>query len=169
MAGTFLDDPSRAPDPSCIDEMPGLVFDIPGDEIPLVLEPFTDIERGFSGLVPIGWQEIAPANLIRGNSALDPTYFVLEATPGTTSEMLDNLTSQLELDTELQPIATKEVGSFSWDFYTFELQGNPADLAIAEDGEKVYFVFMISDPGEHKGMFEGLFLPVVEAMRAIGP
>jgi pimeloyl-ACP methyl ester carboxylesterase len=167
MAGAFLDDPSQAPDASCIDEMPGLVFDIPGDEIPLVLEPFKDVERGFSGLVPVGWQEIAPTNLMRGNSALDPTYFVLEATPGTASEMLAYLASQLELDPELQPIATNEVGSFSWDFYTFELQGNPADLVIAENGEKVYFVLMISDPGEHDDMYEGLFLPAVEAMRAL--
>jgi hypothetical protein len=81
--------------------------------------------------------------------------------------MLDILTSQLELDPELQPIATNEVGSFSWDFYTFELQGNPADLAIAENGEKVYFLLMISDPGEHEVMYEGLFLPAVEAMRVL--
>jgi hypothetical protein len=147
--------------------MPGIVFDLPGDEIPLMLEPFTDVERGFSGLVPVGWQEIAPANLMRGNSALDPTYFVLEATPGTVSEILDILTSQLELDPELQPIATNEVGNFSWDFYTFELQGNPADLAIVEDGEKVYFVLMISDSAEHDDMYEALFLPAVEAIGAL--
>jgi hypothetical protein len=167
MAGAFLDDPSQVPDASCIDEMPGLVFDIPGDEVPLVLEPFKDVERGFSGLVPVGWQELAPANLMRGNSALDPTYFVLEATPGTVSEMLDILTSQLGLDPELQPIATDEVGNFTWDFYTFELQGDPIDLAIAQKGQNVYFVLMISNPEERDDMYGGLFLPAVEVMRAL--
>jgi hypothetical protein len=144
-----------------------LVFDIPGDEVPLVLEPFKDVERGFSGLVPVGWQELAPANLMRGNSALDPTYFVLEATPGTVSEMLDILTSQLGLDPELQPIATDEVGNFTWDFYTFELQGDPIDLAIAQKGQNVYFVLMISNPEERDDMYGGLFLPAVEVMRAL--
>jgi hypothetical protein len=38
---------------------------------------------------------------------------------------------------------------------------------IAENGGKVYFVLMISDPGEHDDMYEGLFLPAVEAMRGL--
>jgi pimeloyl-ACP methyl ester carboxylesterase len=169
MAGAFLDDPSKAPDSSCIDEMPGLVFDVPGDDIPLVLEPFTDVERGFSGLVPAGWQELAPANLMRGNSALDQTYFVLEAAPSTASEMLAYLASQLEFDPELEPITTDELGNFIWDFYTFERGDYPADLAMTEEGGVTYFVFMLSSTEEHDFMYDGLFLPAVEAMRAIGP
>jgi pimeloyl-ACP methyl ester carboxylesterase len=158
----FLDDPTQAPDASCVDEMPGLVFRFPAAE--LELEPFTDVGRGFSGLVPVGWTEVAPANLARGSSAIDPTYFVLEATPGTAAELFGNLAGQLGLDPALEPVTTAEVGNFTWDFYTFELQGNPADLALAEDDEKAYFVFLISASDERDALYDQLFLPAVEAM-----
>jgi pimeloyl-ACP methyl ester carboxylesterase len=164
IAGAFLDDPTQAPDAACIAEMPGVVFDVPGEAPEVVLEPFTDRERGFKGLVPAGWQELAPANLVRRSSALDPTYFVLEATPGTAAELFANLAGQLGLDPALEPVASAEVGNFTWDFYTFELQGSPADLALAEDGEKAYFVFLISAPDEHDALYEQLFLPAVDAL-----
>jgi len=167
IAGAFIDDPTQAPDAACIAEMPGVVFDVPGEAPELVLEAFTDEERGFSSLVPAGWQELAPANLVRGNTALDPTYFVLEATPGTAAELFGNLAGQLGLDPVPEPVASAEVGNFTWDFYTFERRGNPADLALAEDGEKGYFVFLISAPDEHDALYEQLFLPAVEAMASL--
>ena len=164
IAGDFLDDPTRAPDAACIAEMSDVVFDIPGEVAELVLEPFIDDERGFRGVVPTGWEELGPSNLLRGSSSLDPTYFVLEATPGTAAELFANLTGQLGLDPGLEPIASAEVGNFTWDFYTFERRGHPADLAITEDGEKAYFVFMISAADEHDDLYEQLFLSAVEAM-----
>lgn len=144
--------------------MSGVAFDLPGEAPALVLEPFSDEERGFGGLVPAGWQELAPANLARGNSALDPAYFVLEATPGTAAELFAGLAGQLDLDPDLEPVATAEVGHFTWDFYAFERRGNPADLALAEDEEKAYFVFLLSPEDEHDVLYEQLFLPAVEAM-----
>ena len=164
IAGAFLADPSQAPDATCIDEMPGVVFDVPREQAVLVLEPFSDDERGFSGLVPAGWQELAPANLIQGNTALDLTYFVLEASPRTAAELLASLANSLAFDPEIGPVSTSEMGSFIWDFYTFQRRGLTADLALTEDGEKAYFVFMQSSEEEHSGLYEQLFLPAVKAM-----
>jgi hypothetical protein len=167
IAGGFVEDPTRAPDASCIAEMSGVVFDVPGEAEELVLEPFTDGERGFSGLAPVGWQELQPANLARGNSALDPAYFVLEAQPGTAAELFANLAEQLGLEPGLEPIAHAEVGNFTWDFYTFERRGNPVDLALAEDSERAYFVFLMSPPDEHEALYGQLFLPAVESMASL--
>ena len=167
IAGAFLDDPTQAPDAACVAEMPGVVFDLPREPAEVVLEPFIDEERGFRGLVPAGWQELAPANLVRRSSALDPTYFVLEATPGTAAELFANLAGQLGLDPGLEPVASAEVGNFTWDFYTFEIQGNLADLTLAEDGEKAYFVLLISAPDERDALYEQLFLPAVDALAPI--
>jgi len=166
IAGAFIDDPTQAPDAACIAEMPGLVFDVPGEAAEVVLEPFTDEERGFSSLVPAGWQELAPANLKRGNTALDPTYFVLEATPGTAADLFANLAGQLGLDPVPEPVASAEVvGNFTWDFYRFRRPGdNLATLALTEDGEKAYFVYLVSAPDEHRALYEAVFLPAVEAM-----
>jgi pimeloyl-ACP methyl ester carboxylesterase len=158
----FLEDPAQAPDAACLEEMPGLVFRLPMAEV--ALEPFTDEERGFSGLVPAGWQERAPANLVRGSSATDPAYFVLEAQPGTAAELFSGLAGQLGLDPELEPTSSAEIGSLTWDLYAFEVQGLPIDLALAEDGEKAYFVLLISPPDEHETLYEQLFLPAVEGM-----
>jgi len=165
IAGDFFDDPTQVPDAACITEMPGVVFDVPGEAPELVLEPFTDEERGFSGVVPVGWEELAPANLARASSALDPTYFVLEASPGAAAELFAAVTGQLGLDPPPNPVSSAQVGNFTWDFYSFERPGgNPADLALAEDGDKAYFVYLVSTPDEHDTLYEQLFLPAVAAM-----
>jgi hypothetical protein len=117
--------------------------------------------------VPAGWQELAPANLARGSSATDHAYFVLEAQPVTAAELFGSLAGQLGLEPELEPTTRAEIGSLTWDVYTFEIQGQSADLAMAEDGEKAYFVFLISPPDEHEALYEQLFLPAVEAMAAL--
>jgi hypothetical protein len=167
LAGAFLADPSQAPDVACIADMPGVVFDLPTEAPDLVLEPFTDEARGFSGLVPVGWEELAPANLARKVTALDPTYFVLEGTLGTATELFGNLAGQLGLDPEMAPDSQAQVGNFVWDFYSFERRGNMADIAVAEDDEKAYFVFLVSTPEEHDALVEQLFLPAVEAMAPV--
>jgi len=168
IAGDFVEDPTVTPDAGCITEMRGVAFDVPGEAEELVLEPFTDVERGFSGLIPVGWQELQPANLARGGSALDQAYFVLEAQPGTAAELFASLAGQLGLDPELEPIGHATVGNFPWDFYTFERRGNPVDLALAEDSEKAYFVFLMSPPDEHDALYRQLFQPAVEAMASLG-
>jgi pimeloyl-ACP methyl ester carboxylesterase len=164
IVGDFLADPNHAPDASCIAEMPGFVFDVPREAEELVLEAYTDEARGFQGVIPAGWQELQPANLMRGKNALDPAYFVLECQPVTAADLLADVLSQLGMDPELDPISKEEVGSFTWDIYTFELGGNPVDLALAEEGGKAYFVILISPPEEHETLYEGLFLPAMEAM-----
>jgi pimeloyl-ACP methyl ester carboxylesterase len=166
IAGAFVKDPTQAPEAACLAEEAGVVFDLPSGPAAVVLEPFTDMERGFKGVVPAGWQELQPANLARGRSTLDPAYFVLEATPGTAAELFAVLAGQLALDPGLEPVQRAEVGSFTWDLYAFESQGNPVDLGLAEDGEKAYFVLLVSPADEHDVLYEQLFLPAVEAMVA---
>jgi pimeloyl-ACP methyl ester carboxylesterase len=164
IAGAFLDDPTQDPRAACFDEMPGVVFDLPAEHAELVLEPFTDDQRGFTGLLPAGWQELAPANLLRGNSAFDLTYFVLEASTKTAPELLAILAGQLDFDPEDTYISTGEMGNFTWDFHAFERRGLPADLAMTEGGGKSYFVFMVSAATERDVLHEQLFLPAVKAM-----
>ena len=78
--------------------------------------------------------------------------------------MFANLAAQLDLDPDLAPVSSTKLGSFTWDLYSFERRGYPADLALAEEAGKVYFVFLLSPEAEHVALYEGLFLPAVEAM-----
>ena len=165
IAGSFFDDPTRTPHAGCVAKMPGLVFDVPGKAPEIMLEPFSDKERGFSGLVPAGWTEISPAVLTRRASALDPTYFVIAAEPRTADEMFAELARQLGVDPEMESIAHSQVGNFTWDFYTFARPGGyAADLALTADSERTYFVYLVSAPDEHDALYDLLFLPAVQAM-----
>ena len=167
ITGAFIEDPTQPLDAACIADMPEVAFDVPGEVDPLVLEPFVDQDRGFQGIIPVGWQELAPANLLRGSSSLDPTYFVIAAEPVTAEAMFANLSRQLAIDPELKPVATDQVGHFTWDFYNFERRGYPANLALAEDDQRAYFVFMLSEEDEHDLLYEELFMPAVEAIAPV--
>ena len=68
----------------------------------------------------------------------------------------------------MEPLAAEDLGSFAWSFYTFERRGNLVDLALSEDGEKAYFVFLMSAVEERDALYEQLFLPAVEAMAPAG-
>jgi ABC-type multidrug transport system ATPase subunit/pimeloyl-ACP methyl ester carboxylesterase len=168
IAGNFFDDPTRAPDGRCVEDMRGVVFDVPGKIQELVLDTFSDEERGFSGLVPAGWTEISPAVLVRRSSALDQTYFVIATESRTADEMFIELARQLGIDPEMESVSRSQVGSFTWDFYTFERPGGyPADLAVAADNERAYFVYLVYEPGEHDALYDQLFLPAVGAMKPL--
>jgi pimeloyl-ACP methyl ester carboxylesterase len=163
LVGAFLDDPNRAPGASCIDEMTGVAFDVPGS-IEVTLKPFVDSERRFKGLVPDGWVELGPGNLARGASFSDPTLFLLQAGQGTTSLFLTLFAEMFELDASAEPVRHATVGTFTWDFYEHELEGYPLDLALAEQGGNVYLVMMVSARDEREALYEQLFMPAVEAM-----
>jgi pimeloyl-ACP methyl ester carboxylesterase len=171
--GDFIADPTQPPDAatssytrsSCIAEMPGVAFDVPREAEEVVLETVTFEDSGISGLVPAGWtDELLPRNYRRGLTALDPTTLVQDAVPMTADELLGLLAMQLGLDPELESVASAESDSLVWDLYSFEYQSYGADLALAEDGGKAYFVLLISPPDEHDALYETVFLPVVDAL-----
>ena len=92
---------------------------------------------------------------------------MLESTPGSAAALFGNLAGQLALDLEMAPDEQRHLGNFTWDIYSFERRGNRVDLALAEDSERAYFVFMVSTPEEHDMLVEQLFMPAVEAMTSL--
>ena len=163
--GDFIANPTQPPDASCIADMPGVAFDLPREAGEVVLEPVTYEDSGFTGLLPAGWtDELLPRNYRRNLTALDPTTLVQDAVPMTADELFDLLAMQLGLDPELESVASVESDSLVWDLYSFEYQSYRADLALAEDGDKAYFVLLISPPDERDALYETVFLPVVDAL-----
>ena len=82
----------------------------------------------------------------------------------TADELLGLLARQLGFDPGLESAASVESGSFVWDLYSFEYQSYRADLALAEDDGKAYFVLLVSPPDERNALYETVFLPVVDAL-----
>jgi hypothetical protein len=64
----------------------------------------------------------------------------------------------------MESVATAEVGNFTWDFYEFQVQAYPVDLALAEEGGKAYFVLLVSPEDERDTLYQDVFLPVVQAL-----
>jgi pimeloyl-ACP methyl ester carboxylesterase len=164
IANAFVEDPSQAPDASCIAQMPGVVFDLPRELTELVLKPFTDEPMGLSGLVPEGWEEQFELDFRRGESALDPTRLVLGATWLPKDQLLNTLLSWLEIDEDVESVATTAVGNFTWDFYEFRAGAYPVDVALAEDNSTSYLVLLISPRDERDTLYDKVFVPVVEAL-----
>jgi len=163
--GDFIADPTQSPDAACIAEMPGVAFEMPGVAEEVVLESVTFEDSGFSGLLPAGWtDEALPRNYRRGLTGLDPTTLVQDAVPMTADELFGLLAKQLGLDPQLESVASIESDSLVWDLYSFAYQSYRADLALTEDGDKAYFVLLISPPDERDELYETVFLPVVDAL-----
>lgn len=164
IAGAFLEDPTQAPDSSCIAEMPGVVFDLPREATELVLEPFTNEQKGLRGLVPAGWTQEYPLDFRRDESALDPTRLLLDATWLSKGELFNLLMSWLDVDPGVESVATAEMGNFTWDFYELEVGAYPVHLALAEEAGTSYFVLLFSPRDERDVLYQEVFLPVVEAL-----
>jgi pimeloyl-ACP methyl ester carboxylesterase len=169
IAADFLEKPSQAPDDSCIDEMSGVVFDLPRQPTELVLEPFTDAESGLRGLRPAGWKEEYPLDFRRKESALDPARLLMDATWMPQDDLLDALMSWLEIEESVEVAETAEVGQFTWDFYELRVGPYPADLALAQGSDKSYFALLFSPKDERDSLYDQVFLPVLEAMAPYEP
>jgi hypothetical protein len=92
---------------------------------------------------------------------------VLEGTPGSKSELLTDLFTQLGLDTSKLPERESELGRFMWSFYTFDRGEAIVDIALTEQEGKAYFVLLLSPMDEHEQLHDGLFLPAVESITPI--
>ncbi len=166
---SFLDDPSAAPQASCIDEMPGIVFDVPEKAVAAVeLEPFDNEVMGVTGLLPKGWEEVAPRNFRRGATGLDQTMLALDVVPATADELFVGLSRQLGYDPEMAPADSVEHNGLTWSLYAFEIKGFAADLAIAEGTGKAYFVLLVTNPEERDDLRAQVFVPVVAALEPVG-
>ncbi|MCA9961813.1 MAG: alpha/beta fold hydrolase [Anaerolineales bacterium] len=164
----FLDDPTAAPDATCIAEMGGPAFEIAGaadEEITLV--PFTaDLSVAVvAGVVPEGWTDSGFGIFARGRTALDQTLILQQAVPGFDSAMLVELLSgQLELEGTTETVGSYETETLTWSLYELELQGLPVDIGVAEDDSYAYVVLLISSSEERDFLYTAVFQPAMSAL-----
>lgn len=165
ITAAFVNDPETEPDASCIEEMPGLVFDIPGESDPIAFEPILDEETGISGIIPAGWTEAAPFTYARAKSPLDVTMIQFAVNPVMTSEdLLEILVNQLGLAETPEVVSERLANGLLWSLYAVEIQGYPANLAIADSEIGVILVLMLSAENQQAELYETVFLPVVDGL-----
>ena len=164
IAGSFVENPTQAPDASCMDEMPGIVFDLPVEDAEVVLGPYTSEAVGVSGAIPMGWTEVSPGIFARANTALDLAAFQVAAAPTTAQSILDDLTSGYGLAETPESIGEREVNNLTWVLYAFDVQGVPRDLALAESDGLTLVVILRSAVSEREVLHETVFLPIVDSL-----
>jgi pimeloyl-ACP methyl ester carboxylesterase len=164
ITAAFIDDPTTAPDASCIADMPGLVFAVPSEGADVVLVPYTNEELGLSGVVPAGWTEVNPGLFARGHPAVDMAVLQLSVEPVAVDDLLRLVVQNYGLEQRPQSTAERQAGDLTWSLYAFQVQGVPRDLALAQSEGVTLLVLMRSAVGERDALYEAVFLPALDAL-----
>ncbi len=163
MTEAFLNDPTSKPNDSCIAQMSGPAFVGTGRAVKLV--PIEQKDFGFNGVIPDGWKEINAGIYARSQSA-DVVIFEL-ALPGTQADALSRLSGALKLEGDQKPTGQLQTNALNWDLYQLTIQGQPADLALADGGDRTFIVMLVSDNAERQELYDGVFVPVLKALTPI--
>lgn len=160
----FLADPSVPPDLSCAAEMSSPAFLLPDTPPPGVeLVPFDDSLFGLTGLVPNGWESVAPGTWVRAASGLDQTTLLQQFAPATATATLESiLASQLGVDAFV-PAGEYTSAVGTWRLLESELLGAPVFLALVDTDGGAGIVLMIVEPTEAEALRQAVYLPVLDA------
>ncbi len=164
MVNAFINDPTAEPDASCIDEMAGADFAIPGEGGEITLEPFTSEEMGYSGVLPSGWNELDPGILARGNPALDPTILAQLSSPNETAEeLLSGILVNLGVAALPEtPVRMMDSDALSWSLYL--VSGDPTTaVALAENDTTTHIIVLRAAGAEFDALADGLLVPAIMA------
>jgi hypothetical protein len=165
ITAAFIGDPTGAPEPSCIAQMPPLAFDLPVEAVEIDLDPYSNSEMGISGLVPAGWTEVQPGVFARARSALDQAALQLGLVSGIEAPaLLADIAKGYGLAEMPAPSGERPANGLTWSLYTFEAQGVPRDLALAESQAGILLLVVRSPVDERDTLRERVFLPMVDAL-----
>ena len=160
----FIDEPTAAPDDACIDDLPGLEFDLPSEPVEVTLEPWTSESVGLAGVAPAGWEEVQPGIFARASSALDPVAMQVVSVPGSTADLLAIVTPQFGLDQAPESAGRRAANGLDWTLYAFDVNGVFRYLGLAENEGRTLVVVLRYDPDEGDAIYSEVFLPVVDAL-----
>jgi pimeloyl-ACP methyl ester carboxylesterase len=169
IAGAFVNNPNQAPNASCIDEMPAIVFTVPIEEADIEFEPYANPDIGIQAVVPVGWNEVQPGIFARSSPTVDMAVLQIASEKDISVEdMLEAISKGYSLDVSPEISAERSVNDLTWSLYTFEVQGVPRDLALAESEGLTLILLMRSAVDEHDALHEAVFLPILDALAPLG-
>jgi pimeloyl-ACP methyl ester carboxylesterase len=159
---SFFNDPTQAPDTSCIGEM-GVVFNVPVPPGEVMMVPVTLDELGIGTVVPEGWSQPIPGLYTRGASAEDQTALMIQAFPGDSVQTaVEEFFASLELD---PPSKFNEVtiNNLTWELYALQEENLQAVLAGTVGNDGVYLVLLQTSADEDPGLINSILSLVLEA------
>ncbi len=169
MALSFFDNPSVAPDSSCLKQMT-LAFSVPVQSVDVPLAPFTNSLMGVSGQAPANWRTVSgvPGFYSPNGDLTDPEQLLVQAAAITPDQMFQQFNSQLaQQGISFTPTGQTESSpnGLTFTLYTASLGVAQADMAIAGSGGRAYMVLLQSPLAEHDALYKAVFLPVVDALK----
>jgi hypothetical protein len=133
----------------------------------VVMEPYAG--ELFSGVAPVGWQELEPGVLARGNPEVDPTVFVQLAAPGTAPEDLAvGVLGRYGITDLGDPSDRFESEHLAWDVYLIQHQAGVIGLGLSEENGTAYLVLVVAQPEQADLMANTAFFPALAALRPAG-
>jgi hypothetical protein len=167
----FFDDPSKAPDNSCIAKMPAPAFAVPGQTASVKMVPYTDDQMGFVSVIPEGWEDSGDGVFTRGASSLDETAILQLSGEGANSKTVGQaILAGLGIDTLPKATTTYASSGLTWQVYNMSvtLQGQKYAVAmgLADANGRAFIVLLLSTPEEAESLYKSVFVPVLDAMRA---
>lgn len=163
MIGAFVDDPSKAPDDSCIDDMPGPAWtsgSTPTESTPFEIPNWGADAATLSGLRPGGWEDFADGDFRRGETFLDPTQLLLLPIDGmSTEDVLGRLSG---VTFGASGADTIDVDGEAWEFHTGDADGLSVAVLITPARDTV--VVLVANPTEYDQLVETAAVPVAASL-----
>ena len=166
MAIAFLNDPTSAPDDSCVADMAAPAFTIAGETAAVTLVPYSNDDFGIAGVVPEGWTEQAPGVFARGQSGTDQTAIIFQALSADLGAdfLLGLLEQQLQMPAAPELAQELTFGDLTWQLYeSTGILGLSVDIAVTTTDDLVITVVMLSEAADRDALYEMVYLPMIEA------
>ena len=164
----FFDAPDRAPEAACAAETKTLSFDLPVTDKTIMLKPAKVGDPAFAEtLVPDGWNELSPGVFTRSKTGADQVALVVAFSAKTGLDaFLSGFATSLGLDAP-DKAEERQAGDLTWSLYTMDVQGVSVALALVESGDGVLAVVLQSPADEFDGLYEQVFVPVLDATKPL--
>jgi pimeloyl-ACP methyl ester carboxylesterase len=165
---SFLQDPTAAPNASCIEETQSIEFIVPYHaNDALTFEPVRLDEYGVNTRIPSAWSAASFGFYNRNNSLVDITQIGIQRAPVSESQWLTWLSANFGSNRGFDQPAAKhdqhKSNGLTWSIYQTRFQGNPVEIAFANSGKQTIMVLLISHKDEHDALYNGVFLRIIDA------
>ncbi len=166
MMVAFLDDPTTAPDSSCIDRL-GMTFSVPG-RVGLELAPVRLDNPGIDTVAPAEWIQMQPGVWARLESAIDPTALIIDGYPSGQESVdlfLRHFAAAVHADADPEFVMDRELPGLSWKVYRFHIDAYPVLAALATDSRGVVASVMLitGSDGEALALTQSVLIPAIDA------
>jgi pimeloyl-ACP methyl ester carboxylesterase len=167
---SFLQDPSIAPDLTCVRETPKIKFVIPYNaNPPIALEPTIIEQYQINTLAPAGWTRGDYGFYIRNGFWGDVTQVGIQRAAVSESDwsiwLVTNFNGKRGFDQLAVKQGERQANGLTWSIYKTTSQGHPVDVAFASSGNQTLMILLMSYKDEHDALYNTVFLPILDSTK----